>query len=185
MVNMNKRKKISKRKFRQRKKKYLIFCLSFLLIEIVLISFFIYAFRDNRIVTDADVYSIKTKIVQTSTSGSGENLYLTTTNGKFITSGQYMKSHKYCKEVASLLLDDSEIELKVLKNSDYFSMHFTDQASVVVEIKSATTVYLTMEQYNDYCEANLFNAVLSFIIFEVIVVAIGVYIIVIVKRIYN
>ncbi len=187
MVIMRKYKKNSKRKLKQRKKQYLIFCLSFLFIEIALICFFSYFLRDNRSITDADVYSIKTEIVQTETTSAHNDrkLYLTTTNGNFITYGSYMESIQHCEELSERLLDDPEIELKVLKNSDFFSMYFMGQVSVVVGIESDTTVYSTVEQYNNYCEENRFFCIVSFVFFEIIIVVSGVYIIIIDNKFVN
>ena len=178
--------KLSKRKKKQRKKQCIIVCLSFLFIELVLISLFVYFLNDNQCATDMDVYKVRAEIIQTETSPGHHNrtLYLITSKGYYITTGRYVESNQYCKELASLLLDDPKVELTVLKNSDSFSAYFMDRASTVIGIESATTMYSTMEQYNEYIEMNRFFLILSFVIFEIITIGIWVCIIVFRRAIF-
>lgn len=176
MTNQKKHKKMSKTKRKRLTKKWIKFGVIFLLVEIALISFLVYFFHDRQNATDSDVYKIKTKIIQTETFSG--NLYLTTTNGNFVTHSQYLEGGKqYCRELSSLLLEDPEVELTVLKNSDSFCVYFMDDASTVVGIESEKEVYSTVEQYNDHCYFERIALILSFIIFEAGAILVAVFMI--------
>ena len=186
-IEKKKHKKMSKTKSRRIRKRLFTTVLIFFLIEVFLLLFFFYLFDGKKTITDDDVYKIKTKVVETYVSNgrSKGRLYIETTNGYFNTSSSYMEGGtKYCKEVADLLLEDSEVELTVLKDSESFSFLFMDQASVVVGIESATIIYSTMEMYNEFQDADRPWLIVSFIIFETITVGAAIWTIVYGRRIF-
>lgn len=147
----------------------------FFFAEVFLFAFLFYGLRDTTTITEADVYKIKTKVVYTDIfSSTGRmSLYITTTNGNFVTSGHYVESFRYCEQLATLLLEDSEVELTVLKNSESFYLYFGGQASTVVGIESSTEVYSSMELYNEYQESQRRWVIPSFIALQVCFIGIG------------
>lgn len=168
--------KVSKNK----KQKFIRVIIFAIVIQLLLISVFTIMMIDTQKATKDNTYILDTKITDVKVKDVPNKLttlYLNTPKDSYrITWKVYEETYNFVsfENLRKDLMEDSAVKITVLKNSKKHSaMH--GEALQVVDIRSDSTVYFDVANYNQWQNSNRTILFVTFAIVEIVLIIVSVF----------